>query len=141
MLPVRFARATNPLRAIDEMFDNFDRWATHNGGPKAALFRADVREDDGGFVIEAELPGMSKDGIDITVENNVLTITAEHKSENEETQENYHVRERYVGKLERSFRLPQTADGEKVTAELKDGLLRLRVPTREEAKPRKVAVQ
>jgi HSP20 family protein len=144
MLPVRFARQTNPFRTFDNLLEGLDRWSeavTPGFGSAISRFRVDVREDDHGLIIEAEVPGFNRDEIDVTVDQGVLTITAEHKSETEDKKEGYHIRERQYGRLERSFRLPSTADGENVAAELKDGLLTLRVPTREEAKPRKIAVK
>lgn len=104
-------------------------------------FRVDVRQEGDDLVFEAEVPGLTKEELDITVENNTLTITGEHKTETEESQEHYHIRERRSGRFTRSFQLPATADGEKVSADLAHGILTLRVPTREEARPRKIEVK
>lgn len=144
MLPVRFARQSHPFRAFDNLLEGLDRWSATvapGNGCSVSSFRVDVREDDNGLLIEAEVPGFNREEIDITVDQNVLTIAAEHKTETEDKQEGYHIRERYYGRLERSFRLPTTADAENVVAELKEGLLTLRVPTKEEAKPRKIALK
>jgi HSP20 family protein len=104
-------------------------------------FRVDVRQDVHDCLIQADLPGLSKDDIDITVEDGVLTVTAESRNEAEDKDANYHVRERRYGRMSRAFKLPPGTDGENVAAELKDGVLTLRVPTREDARPRKIEVK
>lgn len=134
--PVRFG---HPLarwtREFDDVLGRPLGWTDEYG------FRVDVRQDGEDLVIEAELPGRTRDDIDITVEDNVLTIATEHKHETEDEKAQYHIRERRYGKASRSFRLPKTADGENVSANLTNGVLTLRVPTREEAKPRKIEVK
>jgi HSP20 family protein len=144
MLPVVLARRINPFHAFDDLLDGINCRAANRSpgdGHTASNLAVDIREDQNGLVIEAELPGFTGDQIDLSVDRNVLTIAAERKVETEDKKDGYHLRERRYGRMERSFRLPDTADGENVAAELKNGLLILRVPTREEAKPRKIAVK
>ena len=147
MLPVMFTRG---CEAGDWPWgvDNLARWSRGLDGvfedvlpARTPTFAVDVRQEGEELVMEAELPGLSQKDIDITYENGVLTIAGEVKNATEEKQGGYHVRERRWGKFSRSFRLPETADGEKVSAALKDGVLTLRIPTREEAKPRRIPVQ
>jgi len=91
-------------------------------------------------VLNAELPDIAREDIGITVENFVLTITGEKKFSNEVKEEQYHHVERRYGSFSRSFSLPQTVDAGKVAAEYKNGVLTIRLPLREEAKPRQIKV-
>ena len=93
------------------------------------------------LVIKAELPDMRREDIDISVENNTLTISGEKKMEAGIREDQFHRVERAYGHFSRSFSLPATIDTEKVTAEYKNGVLTLRLPTREEAKPRQIQVK
>lgn len=95
---------------------------------------------DDELVLKAEIPDMSREDIDITVENFVLTIKGEKKLANEVKEEQYHHVERRYGTFSRSFSLPQTVDAGKVSAEYKNGVLTVRLPLREEAKPRQIKV-
>jgi HSP20 family protein len=92
------------------------------------------------LVLKAELPDMSREDIDVTVENFVLTIKGEKKLSNDVKEEQYHQVERRYGLFSRSFSLPQTVDANRVAAEYKNGVLTVRLPLREEAKPRTIKV-
>jgi len=92
------------------------------------------------LVLKAELPDMSRENIDITVENFVLTVKGEKKLSHEVKEEQYHHVERRYGTFSRSFSLPQTVDSNRVAAEYKNGVLTVRLPLREEAKPRTIKV-
>jgi HSP20 family protein len=92
------------------------------------------------LVLKAELPDMSREDIDITVENFVLTIKGEKKLSTEVKEEQFHHVERRYGSFSRSFSLPQTVDASRVAAEYKNGVLTVRLPLREEAKPRTIKV-
>ena len=92
------------------------------------------------LVLKAELPDMTREDIDITVENFVLTIKGEKKFSNEVKEEQFHHVERRYGTFSRSFSLPQTVDAARVAAEYKNGVLTVRLPLREEAKPRQIKV-
>ena len=92
------------------------------------------------LVLKAELPDMSREDIDITVENFVLTIKGEKKLANDVKEEQYRHLERRYGAFSRSFSLPQTVDATRVAAEYKNGVLTVRLPLREEAKPRTIKV-
>jgi HSP20 family protein len=93
------------------------------------------------LVIKAELPDMSKDDIEITVENNMLTLRGEKKMDNEMKEEYCHRIERTYGAFSRSFSLPTTVDTSKVSADYKNGVLTIKLPVREEAKPKQIQVQ
>ena len=145
MLPVRTFRGgfddvvPAALRALTHDFDTIFKRGIE---PCSSVsFDVDVRQDGEDLLVTANVPGLAKDDIDISVENEVLTISGEYKNENDEKKGDYHVRERQYGKFSRSFRLPNTADSDKVAAELKNGVLTLTFPTREEAKPRRIEVR
>ncbi len=91
-------------------------------------------------VLKAELPDMSREDIDITVDNGTLTIKGEKKLSNDVKEEQFHRIERRYGAFSRSFSLPQTVDTGKVAAEYRNGVLTIRLPLREEAKPRQIKV-
>jgi len=93
------------------------------------------------IVLKAELPDMTREDIDVTVENFVLTIKGEKKFDSDVKDEQYHHTERRYGTFSRSFSLPQTVDTTKVAAEYKNGVLSVRIPLREEAKPRQVKIE
>ena len=101
----------------------------------------DIYEADGALVLKADLPEMRREDIDVTVENNTLTIRGERKNDHEIKQENFHRVERAYGTFVRQFSLPPTVDSAKIAAEYKDGVLSVKLPVREEAKPRTVKVE
>jgi len=92
------------------------------------------------IVLKAELPDMTRDAIDITVEDDTLTIKGEKKFVDDVKDEQFHRIERRYGAFSRSFSLPQTVDASKVTADYRNGVLTVRLPLREEAKPRQIKV-
>lgn len=101
----------------------------------------DITEDDKEYLVKADLPDVKKDDVKVTVENGVLTITGERKFEKEEKGKKYHRIERSYGNFLRSFTLPDAADGAKVAAEFKDGVLKVHLPKSEKAKPKAVEVK
>jgi HSP20 family protein len=105
--------------------------------PPVDIFENDNHE----IVLKAELPGISREDLDIRVENNLLTIRGERKRDQETKQESYHRVERVYGTFTRSFSLPSTINTEKVGAEFKDGVLTVVLPAREEARPRQIQVK
>jgi HSP20 family protein len=102
---------------------------------------ADITEDDKEYTIKTELPDVRKEDVKVTVENGVLTIAGERKFEKEEKNKRYHRIERAYGTFVRSFTLPDDADSNNVKAEFKDGVLAVRVPKSESAKPKQIEVQ
>jgi len=141
----------DPFRELQSMQDRMNRifgdvyarrgdddvMARGDWMPLVDIYENDRHE----LLIKAEMPGMKREDIDIKVENNTLTIRGERRRESEVREEQYHRVERSYGSFSRSFSLPSTIDSEKVSAEYKDGVLTILLPTREEAKPRQVAVQ
>ena len=101
----------------------------------------DIYEQPDAVVIEAELPGLTKEDVSVKLENHTLTIQGERKLAHEDNRENYHRVERAYGSFARSFTLPTNVDTEKINAEFKDGVLQILLPKREEAKPRQIEVK
>lgn len=104
--------------------------------PPVDIFQTGEHE----LVLKAELPDMTREDIDITVENFVLTIKGEKKLSDEVKEEQFHHVERRYGAFSRSFSLPHTVDASKVSAEYRHGVLTIKLPLREEAKPRQIKV-
>jgi len=101
----------------------------------------DIYETDGALVLKAELPDMRREDIEVSVENNTLTIRGERKLDSDIKQENFHRIERAYGSFVRSFSLPSSVDSAKIAAEYKNGVLSVKLPVREEAKPRTINVE
>ena len=101
----------------------------------------DVREKDGEVILTAELPGVPLDDISISLENNVLSISGERSGEKGIEETSYHWRERATGSFRRTFTLATTADRDKVAATCKDGVLRIVVPQKPEARPKQIPVK
>jgi HSP20 family protein len=100
----------------------------------------DIYENKDHIVLEAELPGMDRDDFELSVENNVITLRGERQFEKKEDTDNYHRVERSYGAFTRSFTLPQTVSADGATAEYRNGVLRVTLPKREEAKARKIQI-
>jgi HSP20 family protein len=101
----------------------------------------DIIEDEKEWLVKADLPEVKKEDVKVTVENGVLTITGERKFEKEEKDKKYHRIERSYGNFLRSFTLPDGADGSKVAAEFKDGVLKVHLPKSEKATPKAIEVK
>jgi len=109
-----------------------DRWV-----PPVDIFQDGDKE----IVLKAEVPDLSREDIDITVENGTLTIKGEKKITSDVKEEQFHRIERRYGSFSRSFSLPRTVDATKVGADYKNGVLTVRLPLREDAKPRQIKVE
>ena len=101
----------------------------------------DVKETENAFVFTAELPGLSKEDIEITLEENLLTLNGEREFDEKEEGKTNHRIERAFGKFSRSFNLPSQVDNTKVEASFKDGLLTIEVPKSEQAQPRRIEIK
>lgn len=100
----------------------------------------DIYENKDQIVLEAELPGMSKEYFDLSIENNVITLRGERSFEKKEEGDNYHRVERSYGAFTRSFTLPQSVSSDGATAEYQNGVLRVTLPKREETKARRIKI-
>jgi HSP20 family protein len=133
----------NPARELASMeIDRLNHMLTDFYGtgrswlPAVDIFETKDRE----YVVKAELPDMKREDINVTFENGVLTLTGERKAESDVDEGAFHRSERAYGRFSRSFTLPATVDANRINAAYKDGVLTIRVPQREEAKPRQIAV-
>jgi HSP20 family protein len=100
----------------------------------------DIYENKDQIVLEAELPGMTREDFDLSIENNVITLRGERRFEKKDDGDNYHRVERSYGSFTRSFTLPQTVEAENVEAEYRNGVLRVKLPKREEVKARRIEI-
>jgi HSP20 family protein len=141
----------DPFREFTQMQDRLNRVFTdaygRSGSDEGFLTSGawvppvDIYQNgDTELVLKAELPDMVRGDIDVTVDNGTLTIKGEKKFAGEPKEEQFHRIERRYGAFSRSFSLPQTVDATKVSAEYKNGVLTVRLPVREEAKPRSIKV-
>ena len=120
---------------------NFSRGADQEGFMSGAWNPSvDIFENKDSLVLEAELPGLNRDDIDLSIENNIITISGSRRFEKKDENDSYHRVERSYGSFTRSFTLPQTVSSENVTAEFNNGVLRVSLPKREETKARKINI-
>jgi len=134
-----------PEEALDNFFDTDrffnakpDRWWTEL---EAITPKVNVTENENFFHLEAATPGMQDKDINIEVHNDVLTIKGHKKDESDTKKENYHIREFSSQNFERSFKLSDRIDTDKVTAKIENGVLRVDLPKHEQTKPQKIEVQ
>jgi HSP20 family protein len=121
---------------LNRMFSALEHEAFHQAWvPAVDIYETDAHE----VVIKAELPDVKKEDIGVSVENNVLTLTGERKAEQTKREQVQRV-ERRFGSFSRSFTLPTSVDAGQIAASYKDGVLTIRLPRREEAKPRQITV-
>jgi HSP20 family protein len=123
-------------RLYNTVFNNAPVWNTRQP-------LVNVSEQEDGYVLEAELPGMSDSDVDVRVEDNLLTITATQQKESEEGEEQprYLIRERAAKEYRRSFVLPRDADRSNIEARFKNGILYLDIKKLPEAKPRQIEIK
>jgi HSP20 family protein len=126
-------------KAVDRMLDTYgtQKWDE----PQSYSLALDMVETKDEFTVRASLPGVKPDDLEITCNNNVLTIKAELKSEEESKERSYHLRERRYGVFIRSVALPETVTSEQIKADFENGVLTLHLPKAEEAQPRRIPVQ
>lgn len=140
----------DPFRELRGLQDDMNRLFLTNfsrSGGENDLMRGawspqvDIFENKNEIVLEAELPGMKPEDVDISIENNVLTLRGERKFEKKEEGDNFHRVERSYGSFTRSFTLPPTVSSETADAAFENGVLRLTLGKREEAKPRRIEIK
>ena len=133
----------NPIHEMDELFHN--RLASVLGGERVQSVAwspvVDIEETELNYLILAELPGLSKEKVKVTVEDGVLTLSGERDLERKVEGKTFHHIERSHGTFTRSFTLPENAEAESVSANYKDGLLEIRVAKSEEALPKSIEVR
>ena len=135
-----FYRPMSLLEDIDQLARDF--WGSWQPGffDTNLVPHTDVYEEKGQMVVKTELPGITEKDLEVTLEGDVLTIKAEKKEEVTE-EATHHTRERYYGKYVRSMPLPSHVNGDKISAAFDNGVLELRIPKAEEAKPKRIEVK
>ncbi|MCS7313358.1 MAG: Hsp20/alpha crystallin family protein [Acidobacteria bacterium] len=147
--PFRELRRWDPFREMERLTERMERlfeefFPTVRREEEREYVWApavDVYENDKAYVVEVDLPGLKKEDVKVTLQNNVLTIQGERRLAREEKGVDYHRQERFYGKFLRSFTLPEMVDADKVSAEFKDGVLRLTLPKREPSAGRVIDVK
>jgi len=142
-------RWTDPFREFAQLQDRLNRAfaETHSRGDEGLLSSGswlppvDIYQNgEHELVLKAELPDLTREDIEVTVDKGTLTIKGDKKLSSEVKEEQYHRIERQYGAFSRSFSLPATVDASRVAAEYKNGVLTVKLPMREEAKPRQIKV-
>jgi HSP20 family protein len=149
----RWGADITPWNELEMLTDRMRDWADFSPFG-TSIFRApllsettewlpavELVEKDGEFVLTAEIPGMSKENVDISVEDNVLTFKGEKKFEKDEEKGRMHIREREYGTFMRAFTLPRNVEADKVRAEYHDGVVEIHMPKGVEAKGRRIEVK
>lgn len=134
---IQYTRPNN-LFDWDGLLDNF---FTDTPVWNARTPAVDVREAEDEYLMEAELPGLTDENIELNVEDNILTLSSKKEENKEEKKNGYLIRERRKHEFARTFVLPKDVDREKIKGEFKNGLLVVSIPKKPEAKPRKIDVK
>ena len=133
--------ALDPFRIMDallggDVFQGLDSWSAARGFVPSF----EVRETKDAYVFKADLPGLAEKDVEIHMTGNVLTVSGQRTQENVQEGERYFALERGYGQFSRSFSLPDGTDGEHVTADMKDGVLTLRIPKKPEVQTRRINI-
>ncbi|MFW5729492.1 MAG: Hsp20/alpha crystallin family protein [bacterium] len=138
----------NPMTEFDRLRNEMSRlfdddWLTGFPGAagRLAVPAVDVCENENDVEVRAELPGVEMKDVDVSVSANVLTIRGEKKGTDEKKAGDYYHRESWQGTFQRTITLPDTVNPDKVDAKMKDGVLRLTFPKKEEVKPRQISIK
>ena len=142
-----FITRFDPFRDLAQLQDRVNRIFQESASSREEGFNTtsfvppvDIYETEQNIVLKVEAPGLDQKDLDIRIENNTITIRGERKFEKETKEENYHRVERRYGSFQRSFGLPQTVNTENVTADYENGILKVTLAKRAEAKPKQIKV-
>ncbi|HKN37127.1 MAG TPA: Hsp20/alpha crystallin family protein [Terriglobales bacterium] len=127
---------------MNRLFDDAGRtWRTDEPAATTSWSPSvDIFETEGEIVVKAELPGMDRKDIQLNLENNVLSLRGERKFQKETKDDNYHRIERSYGVFSRAFSIPATVDEERIRADYKDGVLKIVLPKKDQAKPKQIKI-
>jgi HSP20 family protein len=128
-------------REVDSLFDQFFNRSGDEGSSAVWAPQTDLVETDEDFQLRLDVPGMSKEDIDINLQNNTLTVSGERTSERTDEGEDYVRVERAFGNFHRTFTLPDAVDHENIEATYEDGVLSINVPKTEESTRRQIEIQ
>ena len=135
-----------PVSLFDHFNDELNRFFTNTTpAPRANIERewlpaVDVREEDDRFLLVADIPGVKREDVDVTLEDGVLTIRGVRQNESEETREGFHRKERVHGKFIRQFTLPDTVNADNISANVSEGVLEIGIPKQAKPEPRKISI-
>lgn len=135
-----------PTSLFDQFDNELNRFFNHSRPVTAAndarnwAPAVDIREEDERFVLVADIPGVSRDDVEVTLEDGVLTIRGERRAETEETREGFHRKERVHGSFMRQFSLPDTVNTDSISASVTDGVLEIGIPKQAKPEPRKISI-
>ena len=135
-----FRDLLNLQNQVSRVFQDFNRGSDELLTSGTFVPPVDIYEDEHSITLKLEIPGINEKDIDIRLENNTLTVRGERSFEKEEKEENFHRIERRYGSFARSFTLPNTVDPENVEASYENGVLRVKLAKRAEAKPKQIKV-
>lgn len=129
-------------RDMNRLVDAFFRGGVMDDGSYGTFWgpAVDIVEQDDAYIVEAELPGLTKNDVKISIEGNILTIRGEKRQEKKSEERNYHRTERVYGSFTRSFTLPSSVKTDKIEAHYQNGVLTITLPKVEEAKPKAIEV-
>lgn len=130
-----------PFRNIDDFFRGFSLMPTMRGMESAPRIRMDVSEDDQNYMVKADIPGVKKEDIKVSIEGNQVSVSAEIKEEKEASGSGMICSERYYGQQSRSFTLPQEVDDTKAQAKYESGVLQLILPKKPGTGSKQLAIQ
>lgn len=133
----------DPLKMFEDVFnERLTPFISSMGSMMAPTFKVDISEDEKAIYLSADIPGVKKEDVKVTIEDDVISICAERTQEEEEKKKNYHRVERSWGSLSRSFTIGENVDSDNITANYDNGVLKIVVPKKEpeEKKSKEVAV-
>ena len=131
----------DPFSDMARFSDEVNHWLGADGRRYGFTPAVDIFEEKEEIVVKAELPGLQAKDVTVDVENNILTLKGERKFEKDTKHDGYHRIERSYGTFTRAFALPQLVNSDKIQAEMKDGVLTVRIPKREEVKAKKIEIR
>ncbi len=139
----------NPVHHPADLFNEFDRLFGRPTQTQRPLsyrqaenwgLALDVAENEDGYIVKASVPGINPDDLEITLEDNVLTVKGEVENDEQFEKEQYHLRERRYGRFSRSIKFPVMVNGDSVNANYNMGILTLDIPKAEEVKPKRITI-
>ena len=136
-----FAEFGSLRRAMDRLFEDYAPTRSVRGEGAELTFPVDLSESENEIVVKAVLPGIKPEDVDLTVNEGVLTLRGVAKSESTEEKENFYRREIRYGSFARSLPLPSRVDQGKADAEFKDGILTVRLPKAQDARPQSIKIK
>lgn len=137
-----FRGLQNLQQEIDHLFDSFPFFSDENGDRSAVWApRMDLTENDGGYVVRMDLPGLTKKDINVTLEDDRLVVSGERTEEKTEEGEGFRRQERHVGSFYRACAFPMPVDEDAVEASFANGVLTVRVKKTEEVQPKKIEIR